>query len=80
MRRKRRVEAHSIGRSKGGLTTKIQASVDVLGLPIRIVITPGHRGDCPQACGLIEGLMGVDHVMADGPMTPITYASSSQMI
>lgn len=63
--RKRGAEAHAIGRSKGSLTTKIHASVDALGLPIRIVITPGQWGDCPQARGLIEGLTGVGHVMAD---------------
>ena len=27
--------------------------------------TPGQRGDCPQAQGLLEGLLGVDHVIAD---------------
>ena len=39
--------------------------MDALGLPIRFTITPGQWGDCPQARGLIEGLMGVGHVMAD---------------
>jgi|TARA_R110001592_G_scaffold362799_1_gene678279 transposase len=34
-------------------------------LPIRFIITPGHWGDCPQARGLIEGLQGVHHVIAD---------------
>jgi putative transposase len=58
-------EALAIGRSRGGLTTKIHAAVDALGLPIRFIITPGHWGDCPQACGLIEGLTGVGHVIAD---------------
>jgi len=47
------------------LTTKIHAAVDALGLPIRFVITPGHWGDCPQARGLLEGLEGVGHVIAD---------------
>lgn len=47
------------------MTTKIHASVDALGLPIRFTITPGQWGDCPQARGLIEGLAGVGHVMAD---------------
>ena len=47
------------------MTTKIHAAVDALGLPIRFTITPGHWGDCPQARGLIEGLKGVCHVMAD---------------
>ena len=39
--------------------------MDALGLPIRFTITPGQWGDCPQARGLIEGLAGVGHVMAD---------------
>lgn len=59
------LEAHAIGRSRGGLTTKIHAAVDALGLPIRVLITPGHWGDCPQAHGLLEGLEGVGHVIAD---------------
>jgi len=39
--------------------------VDALGLPARFVDTPGQWGDCPQACGLLEGLRGIGHVMAD---------------
>ncbi len=39
--------------------------MDALGLPIRFTITPGQWGDCPQARGLIGGLTGVGHVMAD---------------
>lgn len=59
------LEAAGTGRSKGGLTTKIHAAVDALGLPIRIVITPGQWGDCPQALGLIEGLSDAQHVIMD---------------
>ena len=59
------LEAAGIGRSKGGLTTKIHVAVDALGLPIRFIVTPGQWGDSPQARGLIEGLSGVDHVIAD---------------
>jgi len=62
---KRGPEAHAIGRSRGGLTTKVHAAVDALGLPLRFEITPGHWGDCPQARGLLEGLEGVGHVIAD---------------
>jgi transposase len=54
-----------MGRSRGGLTTKIHAAVDALGLLIRFTITPGYWGDCPQARGLIEDLRGVSHVIAD---------------
>jgi len=54
-----------MGRSKGGLTTKIHAAVYALGLPIRTAITPGQWGDNPQARGLIEDLKGVTHVIMD---------------
>ena len=39
--------------------------MDALGLPIRLTVTPGQWGDCPQTAGLIEGLVGVGHVIAD---------------
>ncbi|VDS09317.1 Transposase DDE domain protein [Paracoccus haematequi] len=63
--RKKGLEAHAIGRSRGGLTTKIHAAVDALGLPVRFAITPGHWADSPQAEGLIRDLAGVGHVIAD---------------
>jgi putative transposase len=47
------------------LTTKLLAFVDALGLPLRILPTPGQWGDCPQAAALIEGFDGVGHVIAD---------------
>ncbi|QOK58678.1 IS5 family transposase [Brucella suis bv. 1] len=58
-------EAACIGRSRGGLTTKLHAVVDAIGLPLRIKPTPGHYGDCPQASSLLSGLKGVGHVIAD---------------
>jgi transposase len=36
-----------------------------LGLPLRVVVTPGQWGDSPQARTLIEGMQGVVHVIAD---------------
>ena len=39
--------------------------MDALGLPLRVVVTPGQWGDSPQARGLIEGMTGVSHVIAD---------------
>ena len=39
--------------------------MDALGLAVRLIPTAGQRGDCPQAAALIEGLEGVDHVIAD---------------
>ncbi len=35
-----------------------------LGAPVRLALTGGQRGDCPQAYGLIDGLPA-DVVMAD---------------
>ncbi len=34
-----------MGRSRGGLTTKIHALVDAEGLPVRIALTPGQAHD-----------------------------------
>ena len=58
-------EAAAIGRSRGGLTTKLHAVVDAIGLPLRIHPTPGQYGDRPQAETLLSGLQGVGHVIAD---------------
>jgi transposase len=57
--------AQGIGRARGGLTTRIEAAVDALGLPVRLIPTPGQAGNCPQAAALIDGLKGVGHVIAD---------------
>src|ERR1700692_4038496 len=43
-----------IGRSRGGLTTKIQALVDALGNPVELMLTPGQDHDLTCAEPLIE--------------------------
>ena len=45
-----------MGRSRGGLTTKIHMAVDSLGRPLKLILTPGQRGDAPIAPALLEGL------------------------
>ena len=45
-----------LGRSRGGLTTKIHALVDALGRPLCFLLTPGQAADCRQAQALLEGL------------------------
>ena len=35
----------SMGRSRGGLTSKIHALVDANGLPVRLAVTPGEAHD-----------------------------------
>lgn len=37
--------AHSIGRSRGGRTTKVHALTDQIGRPLALVLTPGHAHD-----------------------------------
>ncbi len=48
--------AAAIGRSKGGLTTKILALTDALGNLVRFVLLPGHRYDTVGVAPLIENL------------------------
>ena len=45
-----------MGRSRGGLTTKINAVVDARGRPIRFVLTPGQVHDSQAASELLEPL------------------------
>ena len=37
--------AQAIGRSRGGLTTKIHALVDALGNPVEVMLSPGQDHD-----------------------------------
>ncbi|OJY01967.1 MAG: IS5 family transposase [Rhizobiales bacterium 63-22] len=44
-----------MGRSRGGLSTKIHAAGDALGLPVRLIASPGQRNDIAVAHELIDG-------------------------
>ena len=44
----------AIGRSRGGLTTKIHALVDALGNPVHLMLTPGQAHDLAGAESLID--------------------------
>jgi putative transposase len=46
------------------LTTKLHMASDALGLPLRILATPGNRNDITQAADLLEGFR-TGHVIAD---------------
>jgi len=54
----------AIGRSKGGLTTKIHALVDALGNPLRFLLTPGQVHDLVGADALLPQ-MAADVLIAD---------------
>ncbi len=54
-----------MGRSRGGLTTKIHAVVDRNGLPVRLALTPGQDHDNALAADLLADLKPQSMVLAD---------------
>jgi len=56
--------AQALGKSVGGFSTKIHATVDAHGNPLRLILTAGQRADAPQAIPLLEGF-GFKKVLAD---------------
>jgi transposase len=54
-----------MGRSRGGLTTKIHALVDARGLPIALKLTPGQAHDGRSAADMLDTLGGGDVLLAD---------------
>ena len=54
-----------VGRSRGGLTTKIHARVDAKGRPVRLLISPGNDHDVTAAEALLDGLEPRAIVIAD---------------
>ncbi len=55
-RRKRGTQEQAIGRSRGGLTTKIVVLVDALGYLARFILLPGQRHDSVGVEPLIEDI------------------------
>jgi transposase len=54
----------AIGRSRGGLSTKIHATVDALGNPTGFALSPGQAHDLEGADALLPGL-AADALIAD---------------
>jgi transposase len=54
-----------MGRSRGGLTTKIHALVDACGLPIALKLTEGQAHDGRSAADMLDGLSDGDTLLAD---------------
>lgn len=59
---------HGLGRSRGGLTTKLHLAVEQGQKPMSIVITAGQRGDSPQ----FEPVLNKIRVPRLGPGRPRT--------
>ena len=54
---------HAIGRSRGGLSTKIHTLVDGKGRPLVLLVAPGQGGDAP----MFTHLMGQLKINRAGP-------------
>lgn len=54
-----------MGRSRGGLTTKIHALVDANGLPVALKLTEGQAHDGRSAADMLAGLGPGQILMAD---------------
>jgi transposase len=61
----RRNQRQSMGRSRGGLTSKIHAVVDANGLPVRLALTPGETHDNRLAGKLLARLKSGSMLLAD---------------
>jgi transposase len=57
-------ESQALGRSRGGFSTKIHATVDGLGYPLRFQLTAGQAHDITQAQALVAGFK-FERVIAD---------------
>ena len=55
-----------MGRSRGGLTTKIHALVDANGLPIALKLTEGQAHDGRSAADMLEAIGTGQILLADG--------------
>lgn len=56
--------AQGLGRSRGGLSTRIHAACEALGLPVRLIATPGQRNDIAFDHKLVEDI-DADALLAD---------------
>jgi transposase len=63
-RRTKKEGAQSLGRSRGGFSTKIHLATDALGNAVRFILTGGERNDITQAESLVTDLRA-DYVIAD---------------
>jgi len=60
----RNQEDEGLGRSKGGVTTKIHVLVDALGQVLKCILMAGNRNDITQGPALVEGVRDAN-ILAD---------------
>lgn len=66
---------HAIGRSRGGLSTKIHALVDGKGRPLVLLVAPGQGGDAPMFTHLMDQLK----IRRSGPGRPRTASAVTRL-
>ncbi|QKW24725.1 IS5 family transposase [Streptomyces seoulensis] len=81
-RRRARAKAAGLGRSRGGLSSKVHAAVDSAGLPLAFVLTPGQAEDCPQFLAVLErirvpGPVGRPRTRPDAVAADKAYSSKA---
>jgi putative transposase len=59
---------HALGRSRGGLSTKVHLLVDNKGRPLVVVVSPGQAGDNPALLPMLDQL----RIARRGPGRPRT--------
>lgn len=62
------MDGECLGRSRGGLSSKLHLAVDGRGLPLSVIITAGQDGDNPQLLPLLDQI----RVPRPGPGRPRT--------
>jgi transposase len=62
-----------MGRSRGGLTSKIHAVVDANGLPVHLALTPGEAHDNRLCSALLSALLPQTVRMREGQGMPRPY-------
>jgi len=63
-----------MGRSRGGLTTRIHALVDANSLPVTLKLSAGQAYDGHSAAGRLDSLAAGDVLLADRHMMQIICA------
>ena len=51
-----KTEDKAVGRTRGGLNTKLHAIVDGLGNPVEFLLSAGNDNDCVHAIELLENV------------------------
>src|SRR3546814_11868960 len=65
-----------IGRSQGGLTTKLHVVCDGKGRPVLLRLTQGQASDHPAALAMLQDLPPARHLLADRAYSSIAFRNA----